>query len=342
MLPLSLRLTFWTCPDECSYECMHNLTDRNTVPSPRSFSINIQQQLYDLEGLPPREVVQFHGKWPFYRLWGIQEPLSVLFSLMNLYMHVKYGYLMLRRQLPRNLPRPLATAYRILPLVGINLWVWSSVFHTRDRPWTEKLDYFSSALNMMCNLYVAIVRIGGLYPPPSGSHHHRRTSSSSSQRKKTLARGVLLASLATIYLAHVSYLSFWKFDYGYNMVFNVSLGLLHNLLWSAWSGYHLLSPYLAKTPKRRLQDNQPRARARPPHYARPFVVLTAFTSFSALELLDFPPLFRALDAHALWHLSTVLIVKWWYLCLLEDARWLCGREEGQQQPTIDDKTRRES
>ena len=34
--------------------------------------------------------------------------------------------------------------------------------------------------------------------------------------------------------------------------------------------------------------------------------------FVALELLDFPPLFWTLDAHALWHLSTVPIPLLWY------------------------------
>lgn len=34
-----------------------------------------------------------------------------------------------------------------------------------------------------------------------------------------------------------------------------------------------------------------------------------------LELLDFPPVLWAVDAHALWHLSTVPIPLLWYRCV---------------------------
>jgi hypothetical protein len=32
----------------------------------------------------------------------------------------------------------------------------------------------------------------------------------------------------------------------------------------------------------------------------------------ALELLDFPPFLWILDAHALWHLTTVPLIPLWY------------------------------
>ena len=48
-----------------------------------------------------------------------------------------------------------------------------------------------------------------------------------------------------------------------------------------------------------------------------FVLLT--TAATALELFDFPPWMFIIDAHALWHLSTVPITKSWYDFLVEDA-----------------------
>ena len=39
----------------------------------------------------------------------------------------------------------------------------------------------------------------------------------------------------------------------------------------------------------------------------------------SLELLDFPPIGRILDAHALWHAATVPIGEMWYNFLIEDA-----------------------
>jgi len=40
----------------------------------------------------------------------------------------------------------------------------------------------------------------------------------------------------------------------------------------------------------------------------------------SLELLDFPPLADALDAHALWHAATILPTVYWYRFLVLDAR----------------------
>ena len=318
--PLALRWSRWTCRDNCSYTCMHKLTDAGISSTP-----SLQEKVLALPGLPPNRVVQFYGKWPFYRFLGVQEPLSVLFSLSNLYMHARYG-LSLRQRLPKDFPEPLARAYSMLPYAGINLWIWSIVFHTRDKSLTEKLDYFSAAFSMMCNLYVAIVRLGNLYPP----------FGQNASRKGALTRQVLVTMLTAIFMVHVSYLVFWRFDYGYNMAFNVTVGLFHNLLWSSWSAYQYSSlspPPSTSNSSRRLSSQFSSSAFRAPHFAQPFFVLTLFSSLSLLELLDFPPLFRSLDAHALWHASTIIIVKWWYQVLLVDAWWLAGRyEQGIEAP----------
>ena len=40
----------------------------------------------------------------------------------------------------------------------MNAWLWSTVFHTRDVHWTEKLDYFSAAAFVVVGLIVQFVR----------------------------------------------------------------------------------------------------------------------------------------------------------------------------------------
>lgn len=42
-----------------------------------------------------------------------------------------------------------------------------------------------------------------------------------------------------------------------------------------------------------------------PHTRRCVVVVLLLQGLSLLELLDFPPLFWVLDAHAIWHISTI-------------------------------------
>src|SRR6266481_7143586 len=51
---LALRLTRWTCTDDCKYKCMHMLTDSAIRGS--------------------STIHQYYGKWPFWRLLGMQEP----------------------------------------------------------------------------------------------------------------------------------------------------------------------------------------------------------------------------------------------------------------------------
>lgn len=107
-LPLSLRMTRWTCMDDCKYTCMHDITTN-----------------YIASG---RRVQQYHGKWPFWRFAGMQEPASVAFSLLNLWSHIR-GFTKMRRQIPDG--HPMKPFYLIWCLASMNTWIWSSVFHTR-------------------------------------------------------------------------------------------------------------------------------------------------------------------------------------------------------------------
>jgi hypothetical protein len=107
-LPLALRLTRWTCADECKYACMHALTDLAVESGVR--------------------VQQYYGKWPFWRLAGMQEPASVAFSVANLLMHVLGADWLRRGVHPAHPMRPFYLTWAYL---SINAWVWSAVFHTR-------------------------------------------------------------------------------------------------------------------------------------------------------------------------------------------------------------------
>lgn len=107
-LPLALLLTRWTCQDDCKYDCMHMLTDH---------------------AVQTRGAIrQYYGKWPFWRLWGMQEPASVMFSLWNLWSHLQ-GARRIRRQIPS--AHPMRSYYLTCAYISINAWIWSAVFHTR-------------------------------------------------------------------------------------------------------------------------------------------------------------------------------------------------------------------
>lgn len=84
--PIHLTLLGWNCVEECKYSCMW---------------VTVDKFLYSFN----QNVPQFYGKWPFVRIWGIQEPASVFASLLNLAASI-YMIRILRRQInmTRNTP----------------------------------------------------------------------------------------------------------------------------------------------------------------------------------------------------------------------------------------------
>ncbi|ESK82241.1 mn2+ homeostasis protein [Moniliophthora roreri MCA 2997] len=284
ILPLALRLTRWDCIDNCKYNCMHEITSQ---------SIRKGEQ-----------IVQYYGKWPFYRFAGIQEPASVTFSLLNMWAHVR-GLSKIRREIPDS--HPLKIYFIIWSFASINTWIWSAVFHTRDTPLTEKLDYFSAAFTIVTALYFTAIRIFHLYTPPS---HARLTLKNSGRKSAALTFWSLVCCVA--YIAHVSYLTFLpRFDYTYNIVFNLVIGMTHNMLWLLYSLPSSLS-IIRRFP------NRPKT-YRPSFVGNAFWLVVLTTAATALELFDFPPWFLVIDAHSLWHLCTAPIAISWYRFLVVDA-----------------------
>lgn len=171
-----------------------------------------------------------------------------------------------------------------------------------DLPITEKLDYFSAAAAILYALYFAVVRMFHLYP-----ERHRIVVSRDS---KSLVYNIWRIFCGLLFLGHVTYLSVLpRFDYTYNMIFNVGIGLAHNFLWIVYS--------LPIRAIHRFPNRSPSYR--PPYAYKAAVFVGVASAATALELLDFPPWHRILDAHALWHLATVPIGLYWYGFLIQDA-----------------------
>lgn len=206
---------------------------------------------------------------------GIQEPFSVVFSLLNFLAH-ESGIRSVRASIP--------DTYRLKPYYlgfgyfGLASWTFSMLFHTRDFVLTERLDYFAAGASVMYGLYFAPIRILRLDVP--------------SRMNASVVR-LWTVLCAALYLAHVSYLSFWSFDYTYNMAANVAVGVLQNLLWTTFS-------YLRYRQTKRLWA------------AWPGMIVAWIVLAMSLELFDFPPWKGMIDAHSLWHLGTVVPTIWWY------------------------------
>ncbi|KFH43623.1 hypothetical protein ACRE_056120 [Hapsidospora chrysogenum ATCC 11550] len=261
-IPLLHRLLLWNCASECDYTCQHIVTAHRVAA-----------------GQP---IVQFHGKWPFHRFLGMQEPFSVLFSLGNLWAHWD-GLSKIRAYIPSSYS--LRPFYVALAFVGMSSWVFSSVFHTRDFRLTEELDYFAAGASVLYGLYYTPVRVFRLDLPTP-------------RRRSVLRAWSLLC--ATLYVMHVAYLKGVRWDYTYNMAANVTAGIIQNVLW-CWFSVHRYRK------SRRVWTIWPG-------------IVVAWVMFAmSMELFDFPPWAGCIDAHSLWHFLTIGPTVLWYNFLVKDA-----------------------
>lgn len=228
-------------------------------------------------------VYQFHGKWPFYRFMGMQEPFSVVFSLFNYLAHA-WGMQQLRDKVPASYA--LRKYYLWFGYVGLASWTFSMIFHTRDFNLTEKLDYFAAGANVLYGLYYAPIRVF-------------RWDKQEPRKQSLLRLWTVLCML--LYTMHVSYLSLWSWDYTYNMAANVAVGVVANLLWSGFS--YVQYRKIGRT-----------------WAVWPGLCVAWIIMAMSLELLDFPPFAGMVDAHSLWHLGTVVPTVLWYNFLIRDVQ----------------------
>ncbi|KNC87710.1 hypothetical protein SARC_00216 [Sphaeroforma arctica JP610] len=189
-IDLHLRWLGWTPEEDCQYTCMHAVTEKDVQRG--------------------RKIRQFYGKWPFIRIAGVQEPASVFASILNAWAHLT-GL----QQFTTNTPERyrLRELWMAWSLFSVNAWVWSSIFHCRDTPFTEKMDYFSATAVILVQTYAAARHTNWI-------------------RRKNW---IFPLALTCFFVYHICYLTFrHRFDYSYNMVAMVTLSVVHSLWWLIW------------------------------------------------------------------------------------------------------------
>ena len=275
-LPMHLRLLWWDCSQECDYRCQKIIT-----------AARLQDGM---------SIVQFHGKWPFDRMYGIQEPASVLFSLLNFVPHLKgLRYLLRHRNHGKNVQ--MRKFYIGFAVIGMNAWLWSSVFHTRDFLVTERLDYYSAGLTILYGLYTAAIRIFRLDMP-----------------EKTATRCVFTLLCVALYMCHVGYLQLIEFSYSYNMGISVVVGIIQNVLWI----YYSIDSFIRLPEKYRTLTSWT---------LWPCYIVMSITAGMCFELFDFPPIAFIFDAHSLWHAATIAPTYFWYMWMKRDLDYLTSTKD---------------
>jgi hypothetical protein len=229
--------------------------------------------------------VKYHGKWPFKRVLGIQEPASVAFSVLNLAMHF-HGWLsffiMIYYKLPLKQDRTAYYEYvglwHIYGLLSMNSWFWSAVFHSRDVDLTERLDYSSAVAILGFSLILAILRTFDI--------------------RVEAARVMVSAPILAFVTTHILYINFYKLDYGWNMIVCVAMGVSQLFLWARWA-----------------------AVSSHPSNWKLWVVVIAGGLAMLLEIYDFPPYEGYFDAHSIWHAATIPLTILWWSFIRDDAEF---------------------
>ncbi|KAK4353935.1 hypothetical protein RND71_026129 [Anisodus tanguticus] len=254
--PLYMQLNQWDCPSDCKYHCMLQREKKRAAL-----------------GFGP---VKYHGKWPFIRVFGLQEPLSVAFSALNLAKHVQ-GWLSFFK-LTKRTSYDYATLWHIYGLLSVNSWFWSVVFHSRDIEIIERLDYSSAVALLGFSLIISILRSFNI--------------------RDEAARVLVAAPLLAFTPTHILYLNNYQMDYGWNMKVCVTMGVAQLFIWTMWAGISR-------------------------HPSKWKIWIVAFGSGLAmlLEIYDFPPYARLLDAHALWQATTIPLTYIWWSFIQDDAKY---------------------
>lgn len=286
LLPWYLKLLQWDCRSNCDYQCQQIITDERVANN--------------------EEIYQFHGKWPFLRVAGIQELASAIFSVGNFIPHY-LGFMKLREAMAQNPPARLVVNGSYINLmfmaaVTMCAWTFSTIFHIRDYPVTEKLDYYFAGLTVLTGFYCIGYRYFKFYLP------RRRIAGS------LFGLVCILAYSGHIYRLETDWL------YTYNMQANIVVGILQNVLWGV-TCFALYTKYYNReagdanvvnlehlnyiVPGRIIMGSFYSKLAKL-YSLYPLLLCFIVVLGMSLEIFDFPPIFYDLvDAHSLWHLVTI-------------------------------------
>jgi len=190
-VPFWLKLLAWDCKSDCSYQCMRNHTIKRKI-----------------EG---RDVLQYHGKWPFIRVLGMQELFSSLFSFGNAVPNFIY-FFKIKNHTPDGYH--LKNILLIFAISNVFTWTFSTIFHARDIKLTEALDYYFSDIAWAFISAWTTIRVFDL--------------------RSKLSILVVFLLFGAIVCHLIYYLTFIKFDYGYNTRVSIGIACWQSALWFYW------------------------------------------------------------------------------------------------------------
>jgi len=285
-----LASLFWNCQDDCSYRC--------------------QQIISDAREASNKAMVQFYGKWPFKRIFGIQEFYSVLFSLGNFYVNYRSLFTVLyqynkNKKDPNPIYRQINYQYLLLILGSLFGWTFSSIFHFRDNRFTETLDYFGAFAIILLNFNAISYRFLELFNLP------------------LVWQGAWKIGLVLMYLFHVTKMKL-NWDYNYNTTVNMLFGICAMVMWMVHS-FNIFrlyrKNYVVYNNSIQLLPFETRLLHKLNYLfiskASIIPLIPIFLNIWLMggimfEVVEFTPKYRLIDGHSIWHFFTIFPSIIWY------------------------------
>lgn len=274
-LNLPERLFFWDCVSDSDYKCMMFAVD-----------LHLKRGRF-ITGDDP--IQQYHGKWPFLRILGMQEIISVVFSLCFTIPHVMF----LIRSWNIN-SNSLIQTNRYYATLGILSGTSSALFHSRDTWITERLDYHFALAYIICTFCVNCLE---LMKSPKGRDFVGKSTILTFIRNRIFILGILVC------LAHILYLNLVLFDYGWNMTVAVVFQSLASICWIV-QYWEQIKGITSSRNDLDILDN---------HIVKGLAVVGISILGGVLEVVwDDPPILFLLDSHALFHILICINLQCWY------------------------------
>ncbi|CEF63489.1 Post-GPI attachment to proteins factor 3 [Strongyloides ratti] len=273
----------WSTKDcfECRYECIWEVAN-----------------IFKSYG---KEIPQFHGKWPFTAIhfeipilkifFLIQEPASVLFSILNL-LSCFYLYKYIKKNIDSM--DPLKNVWLLYGIIGIIAWILSSIFHSFDTWQTELLDYSGAFMVVLFQFYGAV---------------SFQFSKIIQKNKNVKLLWQLMSFCALLFAIDHLYKLVYLRNYGYNMKVCLTVSALTITLYIYWIIKSLNTKSYAILKARKY-----------------LISILLFVGIGILfEIFDFPPIYNIFDAHSIFHLFTIpipILLSRFIVCVSESRQYI--------------------
>ena len=237
-------------------------------------------------------VLKYYGHWPFLRVWGMQEPASAVFSLLNIIPHL---YALLHRGIRNRYVRWnhfLAPWLAVYPYISINAWIASTLYHiSHGHESQHHMTVFSTSMyDYMSALMILVYALTMVTRKLIGDVNN----SNNMGYVYTIVCTSIFLFMYQLYRMFIGLVT-----YDSHMKVCILLAVCHSLLWMFWI---IFSTNIS-------------------NLRRVLCLLCNvwFIGASMLELFDFEPLFFHFDAHSLWHAATIPLGYLWYSFWIVDV-----------------------